>query len=225
MKKIKILLAYGNRLFVDALRLIIEKEPDFLVISSVSSGVAAVREAQELHPDVVVIGEVMPDLSMFMIARELKRNTKNMRFLFIIKDENADLLTLLGEMENVGVVQEKSDVTEFMTALRSVAKSERYISPEVITNLRTSVPQEKNTTDPLEDITHREREVLYWIANGLTNKEISKEMFLSEKTVKNHVSHILKKLDLTDRTKAAVLAWKDGLPMIPEEFYSTSDLK
>ncbi len=225
MKKIKILLAYGNRLFVDALRLIIEKEQDFVVISSVSNGVAAVREAHELHPDVVVIGEVMPDLSMFMIARELKRNTKNMRFLFIIKDENADLLTLLGEMENVGVVQEKSDVTEFMTALRSVAKSERYISPEVITNLRTSVPQEKNTTDPLEDITHREREVLYWIANGLTNKEISKEMFLSEKTVKNHVSHILKKLDLTDRTKAAVLAWKDGLPMIPEEFYSTSDLK
>ena len=62
------------------------------------------------------------------------------------------------------------------------------------------------------------------MANGLTNKEISKTMFLSEKTVKNHVSHILKKLGLQDRTKAAVLAWKEGLPMMPEEYYSASDM-
>jgi DNA-binding NarL/FixJ family response regulator len=224
MKKNKIILADGNRLFIDALKLILERESDFAVISSESSGIAAIKKAQELDPDVVVVGEVMHDISMFMVARELKRDNKKIRFLFIVKDKNPDLLTLLGEMENVGVVQEKSDMTEFMTALRSVARNERYISPEVITNLRTVVPRKEKIYDPLDDITQREREILYWVANGLTNKEISKTMFLSEKTVKNHVSHILKKLGLQDRTKAAVLAWKEGLPMMPEEYYSVSDM-
>ena len=74
--------------------------------------------------------------------------------------------------------------------------------------------------DPLNEITPREREVLYWLSHGLTNKEIAQRMILSEKTVKNHVSHLLKKLDLTDRTKAAALAWKEGLPQIAEEFFS-----
>ena len=73
-----------------------------------------------------------------------------------------------------------------------------------------------------QQLTPREREVLYWLALGFTNKEISKKMILSEKTIKNHVSHILKKLELTDRTKAAALAWREGLPQISEDFYSLS---
>ena len=77
-----------------------------------------------------------------------------------------------------------------------------------------------NGDDPLNEITHREREVLYWVSHGLSNKEISERMYLSEKTIKNHVSSILRKLDLDDRTKAAAFAWKEGLPLLPEDFFS-----
>jgi len=224
MRKNKIILADGNNLFIDALRMILEKESDFAVLASLSSGIDAIREVRELHPDVIVMGEAMYDVSLFAVARELKRDNKNIRFLFIIKDRNPDLLTLLGEIENMGVVQDKSDISEFMTALRAVAKNERYISPEVIANLRTSLQHEQKNYDPLENITQREREILYWVAHGLTNKEISRKVYLSEKTVKNHVSHILKKLGLEDRTKAAALAWQKGLPLVPEEYYSSSDM-
>ncbi|MBQ9881123.1 MAG: response regulator transcription factor, partial [Synergistes sp.] len=79
--------------------------------------------------------------------------------------------------------------------------------------------------DLLADITPREREVLYWMAKGLKNREISQKLILSEKTVKNHVSHILKKLETEDRTKAAAIAWEEGLPLVEEEFFSISSLR
>ncbi|MGI6442349.1 MAG: response regulator transcription factor [Synergistaceae bacterium] len=64
-------------------------------------------------------------------------------------------------------------------------------------------------------ITSREREVLYWLAHGQNNKEIASTMILSEKTIKNHITHLLRKLDVTNRTKAAAIAWSEGLPLIP----------
>ena len=114
-----------------------------------------------------------------------------------------------------------SDIEELVSALRSLARGERYVSKKVLAAAGGRSGAER-LSDPLGEITPREREVLYWLALGLTNKEISKKMILSEKTIKNHVSHILKKLELTDRTKAAALAWREGLPQISEDFYSLS---
>jgi DNA-binding NarL/FixJ family response regulator len=123
-------------------------------------------------------------------------------------------------MDTVGAVKQSCGISEFMTALRQVIKGERYISSEVIQYLKTPFADDVINDDLLKDVTQREREVLYWISHGLTNKEISDKIFLSEKTVKNHVSHILKKLELSDRTKAAAFAWQEGLPLIPEDFFS-----
>ena len=115
-----------------------------------------------------------------------------------------------------------SDIDELVSALRSLARGERYVSKKVLAAAGGRSGAER-LSDPLGEITPREREVLYWLALGLTNKEISKKMILSRKNdKKNHVSHILKKLELTDRTKAAALAWREGLPQISEDFYSLS---
>lgn len=219
MKKIKLVLADGNNLFVDALSQVLEKEPEVAVVSGAGSGVAALRNCIELRPDVAVIGEVLPDLTIVEAAKEIRRNIKNIRFLFIIKDGSADILSLLGGMDSVGAVRQSCEISELLTALRSVINGERYISPDVIEYLKAPMFNDPSDHDPLTGITQREREVLYWVAQGLTNKEISKRMFLSEKTIKNHVSSMLRKLDLTDRTKAAAFAWHQGLPMLPEDFF------
>ncbi len=219
MKKIKLVLADGNNLFVDALSQVLEKEPEVAVVSGAGSGVAALRNCIELRPDVAVIGEVLPDLTIVEAAKEIRRNIKNIRFIFIIKDGSADILSLLGGMDSVGAVRQSCEISELLTALRSVINGERYISPDVIEYLKAPMFNDPSDHDPLTCITQREREVLYWVAQGLTNKEISKRMFLSEKTIKNHVSSMLRKLDLTDRTKAAAFAWHQGLPMLPEDFF------
>jgi DNA-binding NarL/FixJ family response regulator len=77
-----------------------------------------------------------------------------------------------------------------------------------------SFSKRRNKSDLLTDLTSREKEILYWLAQGLNNNEIAARMVLSEKTVKNHVSHILKKLDTRDRTQAAIIAWKVGFAQI-----------
>lgn len=220
MKKIKIVIADGSNLFVDALKLVLEKEPEVALLSGVNSGVDALRNCIEVQPDVAVIGEVLPDLTIVELAKEIRRSVRGIRFLFIIRDGSSDMLSLLSSMDSVGAVRQSCDIPEFLTALRSVIKGERYISAEVIEYLKNPYSDDMISDDLLNDITQREREVLYWVSHGLTNKEISEMIFLSEKTVKNHVSHILKKLDLSDRTKAAAFAWQDGLPLLPEDFFT-----
>lgn len=220
MKKIKLVLADGSNLFVDALKLVLEKESEIDLLSGVNSGIDALRNCMDLQPDVAVIGEILPDLTMVEAAKEIRRSVRGIRFLFMIRDGSADMISLLSSMDSVGAVKQTCDIPEFLKALRSVIKGERYISSDVIEYLKTPFSAGKISDDSLEYITQREREVLYWIAHGLTNKEISERIFLSEKTVKNHVSHILKKLDLSDRTKAAAFAWHEGLPLIPEDFFT-----
>lgn len=224
MKKIKIVLADGSNLFVDALKMVLEKEPEIVIMSGASSGVDALRNCIDLQPDIAVIGEILPDLTIVEAAKEIRRSVRGIRFLFLIRDGSADMLSLLSGMDSVGAVRQSCDIAEFLKALRSIIRGERYISSEVIEYLKNPFSDGPLSDDPLEYITQREREVLYWVSHGLTNKEISERIFLSEKTVKNHVSHILKKLDLSDRTKAAAFAWREGLPLIPEDFFTPAKM-
>ena len=224
MKKIKVVLADGNNLFVDALKQVLEKELQVAVMTGTNSGVDALRSCLELQPDIALIGEVLPDLTMVEAAKEIRRSVKNIRFLFMIRDGGSEILSLLSSMDSVGVVRQSCDIPELLTALQSVIRGARYISSGVIEYLKTPFSDVVSCDDPLNGVTQREREVLYWVSQGLTNKEISERMFLSEKTIKNHVSSMLKKLDLTDRTKAAAFAWNQGLPLLPEDFFTQTKM-
>ncbi len=221
MKKIEVILADADSLFTDALRSAIGGEADLNVRTVAGSGSAELREAFELGPDLVVIHRQLPDAETIHTLREIKRKKKEMRALLIVREPTGDVLSFAGENAGIGVMSSASNVAELVSAIRSLSRGERYISKKVL------LPSggrggEGRLSDPLYEITPREREVLYWLALGMTNKEISKKMILSEKTIKNHVSHILKKLELSDRTKAAALAWREGLPQISEDFYSLS---
>ncbi len=222
MKKFAVILADGNRLFNDALKFAMSDKTDFYVADDVVSGVDAIRSILSRTPDIAVIGQILPDISMIQLVRELKRCAKSTRFLFILKDPSSELIKLLNELEIIGLITDRTGLDEFFKALYSVAKGEKYVSNDVLENLRAHA-DDTAAEDLLEKLTPREREVLFWLAQGMTNKEIAAGMILSEKTVKNHVSHVLKKLDAADRTKAAAIAWKDGLTMIPEEYFSASD--
>lgn len=220
MKKIEIILADADSLFTDALRAALSSVEDFSV-SAAGAGAAGLREAFRRAHGVAVIHRQTPDAETLHMLRDGKRDRKDLRALLIVKEPTADLLSLAGENAGIGVMSSSSTLEELVSALRSLARGERYVSKKVLAAAGGRSDAER-LSDPLGEVTPREREVLYWLALGLTNKEISKKMILSEKTIKNHVSHILKKLELTDRTKAAALAWREGLPQISEDYYSLS---
>jgi DNA-binding NarL/FixJ family response regulator len=114
-------------------------------------------------------------------------------------------------------VLKASGKMELMSAIRSASRGQAYVDPKVAGKLLSSFYKRKEENDQLEDLTPREKEILYWLSQGLSNTEISRRMVLSEKTVKNHVSHVLKKLDLRDRTQAAIMAWKVGFAQLNPE--------
>lgn len=219
MKKNSIMLAGENRLLIDLIRTLLDTEEDFEVSDCASCGVEAIKKAVELSPDMIVIDQQLPDINLIQVTREIRSRLKNPSFMLIIREETPELLSILSEMQNIGVVRSNCDVAEFITAIKTVARGENYINSGTIANLRSLPQDEERTEDPLAEITQREKEVLYWMSRGHSNREISSILILSEKTVKNHVSHILKKLDLTDRTKAAALAWREGLPLLSEDFF------
>lgn len=219
MKKNNIMLAGENRLFIDSIRTLLEKEADFEVTGCASSGVETIKKAIELSPDMIVADQQLPDINLLQVTREVRSKLKNPSFVLIIREETPELISILSEIQNIGVVRCNCGVPEFITALHTVARGENYINSDTIANLRSLPQDEERSGDPLAVITPREKEILYWLSRGHTNKEISSILILSEKTVKNHVSHILRKLDLTDRTKAAALAWSEGLPLLSEEFF------
>ena len=219
MKKNRIILADTNSLFTDALRFVLAQEADFEIETRNETDADAIRGILAARPDVMVIHQLRPDSGVVQILREVKRRLKYMHILFIVRETTAELFSLASESSSVGIMSESTDLREFMNALSAVSRGERYISKYILSAVGAQ-DEDEFYDDPLNEITPREREVLYWLSHGLTNKEIAQRMILSEKTVKNHVSHLLKKLDLTDRTKAAALAWKEGLPQIAEEFFS-----
>ncbi|MGI6442350.1 MAG: hypothetical protein ACOXZX_00725 [Synergistaceae bacterium] len=146
MRKYSVILADKSRLFTDAIRNILKEEPEFNIVSDVSCGIEAIRAAQSLRPDILVIGQVLPDITMFQVVREVYRELKNTKFMFIVHDETSELLRFLSEIHTLGVIRYNSDIKEFITALRSIARGERYISKEVINDLRVApkeMPEER----------------------------------------------------------------------------------
>ena len=219
MRKNKLIFAGNNTLFTEAIRYVLERETDFYIETKSNTDAATIRAAISEKPELIVINQQQPDAMMVQMLREIRRRWRSIHILFIVQEATGELFSLAGETAGIGVMVETASLAEFKEAVHAVSCGERYIGKGVISN--SGLPSESvSAEDPLQEITPREREVLYWLAHGLTNMEISKRMILSEKTVKNHVSHMLKKLGVTDRTKAAALAWREGLPLISEEFFS-----
>jgi DNA-binding NarL/FixJ family response regulator len=219
MKTIKILLSGYNMLFMDSLRTILDDMDEYSVATVVRSGVETIRSARRLKPDVIIADMQIPDINMLSVVREVTSSLKKVRFVFLVGDDTSELVSAIGEAETVGVLRYESELEEFIKALGMVAKGVNYINSETIAKLRIISKSFKGERDPLSELTYRERDVLYWLSHGYSNREIAEVLVLSEKTIKTHVSHILKKLRIDDRTKAAAIAWKDGLPLMSEEFF------
>ncbi|WP_198470723.1 response regulator [Acetomicrobium sp. S15 = DSM 107314] len=210
MQTIRVVLVDDHRLFRDGLRRLLELEPDVEVIGEAKDGKEAVQVIAEKKPDVVLLDISMPKGDGVQVIRQVKNDSLPVRFLAITAYDDEESLSALSSAGVHGYLLKESGYLELISALRSVARGEPYVDPKVAGRLLTSF-HEGNGDEPLCSLTPRERETFYWLSQGLKNEEIALRMVVSEKTVKNHVSRILKKLGLRDRTQAAIMAWRLGL--------------
>lgn len=216
----RIVLADDHRLFRDGLRRLLELETDVSIVGEATNGEEAVSTILATNPDIVLLDINMPKLSGAEVIKRVRSFTDrhiSSKFVAITAYDDDDHVSSLTGIGISGYILKTSSMTDLMSALRAIQGGETYVDPKVAGRLLTSFQKHREEQDVVALLTNRERDVLYWLSQGFNNAEIAEKMVLSEKTVKNHVSHLLKKLNLNDRTKAAVLAWRLGLVKRPPE--------
>ena len=210
MKKIRLVIADDHRLFREGLRRLLELEDDLEIVGEAKDGAEAVDLILITDPDVVLLDINMPKLDGGEVIKRLRGSNIHSRFMAITAYDDEEHLANLSAQGINGYILKSSSMPDLLAALRSVSGGESYVDPKVAGKLLSSFKR-KEENDVMQLLTQREKEVLFWLSQGFNNLEISAKMVLSEKTVKNHVSHLLRKLNLNDRTQAAVLAWRMGL--------------
>ncbi|MDR3332554.1 MAG: response regulator transcription factor [Synergistaceae bacterium] len=211
MRKIRIVLADDHRLFREGLRRLLEFESDIEVVGEAKDGLEAVELVLATDPDIVLLDINMPVMDGGQVISQLKGSHVRSKFVAITAYDDEEHMATLSSIGINGYILKSSSTTDLIAALRAINNGESYVDPKVAGKLLSSFQKRRAEQDVMLLLTQREKEVLFWLSQGFNNAEISIKMVLSEKTVKNHVSHLLKKLGLNDRTQAAVLAWRMGL--------------
>ena len=214
MEQIRVVIADDHRLFRDGVRRLLELESDIVVTGEADDGEEALALIREAEPDILLFDINMPKVDGIQLVRELNTVPHKVRFVAISAYDDEDRLAALSSAGVMGFVLKASGKVELLSAIRSASRGQPYVDPRVAGKLLTSYSRRRDGNDQLNELTSREKEILYWLSQGLGNTEIAVRMVLSEKTVKNHVSHVLKKLDLQNRTQAAIMAWRIGFAQV-----------
>jgi DNA-binding NarL/FixJ family response regulator len=208
---IKVLIADDQTLVRTGFRKILESEPDLEVVGEAGDGGEAVEAALLLRPDVVLMDIRMPRLDGLEATRQLAGKTR------VLVLTTFDLNEYVYEALRAGAsgfLLKDAPADQLLTAIRVVAAGEALLAPSVTRRLIEEFarrPPSNTRPAELEALSPRELEVLQLVARGLSNAEIASELYVSDATVKTHVSRILQKLTLRDRVQAVVLAYESGL--------------
>ena len=207
---IRVLIADDHAVVRQGLRTYLELQDDVEVVAEAGDGEAAVAAAERLAPDVVLLDLAMPRLDGVAALRILRERVPDARVLVLTSFGEDDRLFAALRSGAAGFLLKTTEPAELIRAIRTAHAGEASLSPAVVTRVVEELAS-GGRPRALDVLTPRELEVLRLIAHGRSNKRIALELGVAEKTVKTHVGHVLAKLDLSDRTQAALYAAREGL--------------
>lgn len=210
---VKLLLVDDHKLFREGLRRILELEPDLQVVGEAGSGAAALLKLPQCQPDVVLMDINMPEVNGVEATRAIKERFPSIAVLVLsIHDDREYLLEVLKAGAS-GYLLKDVEPDRLVEAIREVAQGGSIVHPGLTSKLIKELNRLSSQGPTIIDspLTEREGEILELMARGMSNGDIAKKVYISEKTVKNHVTNILRKLEVTDRTQAVIEGVKRGL--------------
>ena len=212
-ESIRVLIADDHPLFRDGIRGLLGSLPDMEVVGEASSGEQAVELARELQPDVILMDIKMPGINGIEATREILHTSPRIGVLVVTMFEDDDSVFAAMRAGARGYLLKDSSGQEVGHAIRGVASGEAIFGPGVAQRLINffSAPSPAVSRRAFPELTEREEEILSLVAKGKSNQEIAKELFVSLKTVRNHVSNIFLKLQVADRAQAVIRAREAGL--------------
>ncbi|GKU77642.1 response regulator transcription factor [Paenibacillus sp. L3-i20] len=214
---IRILLADDHKMVRKGLQMFLSSQRDIELVGEASSGIEALQLVSQLAPDIVLMDIRMPDMSGIEATKELSRSHPNVKVIILTSFSDQDHALPAIRAGAKGYLLKDIEPDELASVIRRVHEGKVELHPDIASQLMNqyiSLYQEENASEkqqPYEQLTKREHDVLRLIASGMSNRSIAEELVITEKTVKTHVSHILSKIGVSDRTQAALYALKHGL--------------
>ena len=215
---ITIMIADDHVLMREGIKQLLELEEDIDVIAQAGDGEEAVEIALEYNPDVILLDINMPKMNGVDVLRRLKDLGVESKVIMLTIHEDKEYLFETMKIGAKGYVLKDSDADSLIKAIRDVHDGNTYIQPSIASLLVEGMNKNDKELNKdllkIEALTKREYEALTLIAEGLNNRDIADKLYISEKTVKNHVSSIFKKIQVNDRIQAAIFAFKNNIKKI-----------
>lgn len=208
---INIMIVDDHKMIREGLKRILEFEGEIQVVAEADNGQECLKKLRTTKPDIVLLDINMPVLNGIETLQAIKKKRKKYKVLMLTVHNEIEYLLKAVDIGIDGYILKTSDSSELKRAINSVYNGEKFIQPSLIPLLNSKLIARDLDKEKVERLSDREIEVLKLVSVGMFNKEIGKRLEISERTVKNHMSSIFKKIECTDRTQAAVFAIRNNL--------------
>lgn len=208
---VNILLADDHRMVREGLKQLLETDSEINVVAEAGDGYECLNLTNKTKPDIVLLDINMPNMDGIQVLNIMMQQKMLCKVIVLTIHNEIEYLVKALEIGCDGFILKDSDFDTLKKAIFSVYSGETYIEPSLMPLLNSSLAERDVLKEKVSDLTRREMEVLKMIASGAFNKEIALTLNISERTVKNHVSNIFKKIGVSDRTQAAVFAIKNNI--------------
>lgn len=214
---VKLMIADDHSMIREGLKQLLELDNEFQVIAEASDGMVCLEMLSNVKPDILLLDINMPNKNGLEVLKELNKTGKRkVKVLILTVHNEVEYLLKAVEIGIDGYVLKDSESSELKKAIHTILDGDTYIQPDLIPILNAKMYTMDSDYSKIESLTKRELDVLKNLAVGMYNKEIATKLEISERTVKNHVSNIFKKIGVTDRTQAAVFSIRNNLIDINE---------
>ena len=211
---VKVIIADDHKMVREGIKQLIEFSGNIEVIDEAGNGLECLEKLEKDLPDVLLLDINMPEMNGLEVLQYIRKNKFDVKVIVLTVHNEVEYLLKAVDMKVDGYILKDSETEILIKGIFTVNQGEKYIQPELIPLLNSRMINRDVEKEKLKSLTKREIEVLIDIAAGSLNKEIAINLGISERTVKNHISNIFKKIDVADRTQAAVFAIKNDIVKI-----------
>lgn len=209
--EVKIIIADDHSMVREGLKQLLELDGDIKVIGEAGNGEDCLRLLEGLVPQILLLDIDMPKMNGLEVLKKIKEKKIDIKVIILTVHNEIEYLLKAVDIGIDGYILKDSDSAELREAIFTVISGESYIQPSMIPMLESKIIEKNTDQAKISLLTRRELEVLKLLSIGLYNKEIGEKLDISERTVKNHISSIFRKINVTDRTQAAVFSIKNNL--------------